>query len=132
MVFTPALKFPKPSHFFRKKIKAACSKKNDGAGSGQEGGNTVSLPKGNRESGPYEKTEKNKDTAEYSGGDISSRIGHAERDAKKAKEGTSQRVGQTIPVLCLVGSAKTIIEARAIGGEASDIGPREFIGGKKT
>ena len=100
MVLAPALKFPQPSHFFRKEIKAACSKKNDGARSGQERGNTVSLPQGNREPGPYEKTEQNKDTAEYSGGDISSGIGHAERDAKEAKEGTSQRIGQ--PIQCSV------------------------------
>jgi len=84
MVFAPALKFPQPSHFFRKEIKAACSKKNDGARSGQERGNTVSLSKGNREAGPYEKTEKNKDTAKNSGGNIPSGIGHAERDPKKA------------------------------------------------
>ena len=82
MMVAPSLQFPKPSHFFRKEIKAACPKKNDGAGSSQEGGNTVSLPKGNREAGPYEKTEKNKDTAKNSGGDIPSGIGHAERDAK--------------------------------------------------
>jgi hypothetical protein len=47
MVLAPALKFPQPSYFFRKEIKAACTKKDDGAGSGQERGNTVSLPKGN-------------------------------------------------------------------------------------
>jgi hypothetical protein len=89
MVLAPSLQFPEPSDFFCKEIEAACPKKKDGTGTSQEGGNTVSLPKGNRESGPYEKTEKNKDTAENSGGNIPSGIGHAERDAKEAEERTS-------------------------------------------
>jgi hypothetical protein len=93
MVFTPALKFPKPSHFFCKEIEASCPEKKDGTGSGQERGNTVPLSKGNREPGPYEKTEKNKDTAKNSGGDIPSGIGHTERNAKEAEERTSQRIG---------------------------------------
>jgi hypothetical protein len=93
MVLAPALKFPQPSDFFCKEIETACTKKNDGAGSSQEGGNTVSLSKGNREAGPYEKTEKNKDTAKNSGGNIPSGIGHAEGDPKEAEERTSQGIG---------------------------------------
>jgi hypothetical protein len=93
MVFTPALKLPQPSDFFRKEIEAACPEKKDRAGSSQEGWNTVSLSKGNGEPGPYEKTEKNKDTAKNSSGDIPSGISHAERDAKEAEERTSQRIG---------------------------------------
>jgi hypothetical protein len=92
MVLAPSLKFPQPSDFFRKEIKATCPKKNDRAGSSQEGGNTVSLPEGNREPRPYEKTEKNKDTAENSGGNIPPGIGHAERNTKEAEKRTGQRI----------------------------------------
>ena len=132
MVFAPTLQFPKPSYFLGKEIETTCSEKKNGTGPRQERRNAVSLPQGDGEAGPDQKTKKNKDTAKNCGGDIAPGIGHAEGDAKEAEKRTRQRISQAIPVLRLVGGAQAIVQAGTIRGEASNIGPWKFVRGEKT